>query len=142
MWVLVADSGRARVFSADSPIGELQEVQSFTNPEARLQEQELLSDRPGRSFDSAGEGRHAMGSTVEPKEQEAIRFAKQIGDYLEKGRIEFKFEHLVIVAAPKFLGLLRDNISPQVKDLITLTVDKNLVDLKPSELRARLSHRP
>lgn len=75
IWVLVANSGNATLFTADSPTASLTELMNFDNPSARIKQMELSSDRPGRSFDSHGEGRHAMAVEVEPKEQEQIRFA-------------------------------------------------------------------
>ena len=80
-WVVVADQSRARIFTVDDAHGPLLQVDELEHPEARKREQELMSDRPGRSFDSAGQGRHAMGTSVEPKKEEAVRFAKQIADY-------------------------------------------------------------
>ena len=46
--VVVADSGRARVFTADSPAGPLNEIETLNNPEGRLHEGDLVSDRGGR----------------------------------------------------------------------------------------------
>ena len=73
-WVVVADKSKARIFTVDDPRGALLGVHELKHPEALEREQELSSDRPGRSFDSMGQGRHAMGSTVEPGKQETIRF--------------------------------------------------------------------
>jgi hypothetical protein len=83
LWVVVADQSKARIFTIDDPRGALLEVSELKHPEALEREQKLTSDRPGRSFDSVGQGRHAVGSTVEPGKQETIRFAKQVSDYVQ-----------------------------------------------------------
>lgn len=141
IWILIANSGNATLFTADSPTASLTELMTFDNPDARVKQMELSSDRPGRSFDSHGEGRHAMATEVEPKEQEQIRFAKLIVDRLEQGRAENAFERLVVVAAPAFLGLLRTNFNAPLSSLLSLEVDKDYTSLRPDELRARLPER-
>lgn len=140
-WILVANSSNATIFTADSPTAHLVELASFDNPEVRMKQKDLISDRPGRSFDSHGEGRHAMAVNVSPKEQEQIRFAKSIVDRLEKGRVENAFERLIVVASPEFLGLLRVNFSTSLKSLLSLEIDKDYVSLRAEELRARLPER-
>lgn len=58
-WVLVAGNSHARIFDWQSR-DVLEEVKTFSHPRGRLQEQELVTDKPGRAFDSAGSGRHAQ----------------------------------------------------------------------------------
>lgn len=141
IWILAANSSNATLFTADSPMAPLVELAAFDNPDARVKQMDLISDRPGRSFDSHGEGRHAMEVKVDPKEQEQIRFAKLITERLEQGRIENAFERLILIAAPMFLGLLRANFSAPLSTLVSLEMNKDYTSLPPQELRARLPER-
>lgn len=141
IWILAASSGNATLFTADSPTGSLTELETFDNPNVRVKQMELTSDRPGRSFDSHGEGRHAMAVETNPKEHEQIRFAKLIVDRLEQGRIKNAFKRLVIAAAPGFLGQLRANYSAPLSELLFLEIDKDYTALSPEELRNRLPDR-
>ena len=141
IWILAANSGNATLYTAGSPTAPLTELATFDNPEARAKQSDLASDRPGRSFDSHGEGRHAMEVEVDPKKQEQIRFAKLIADRLEQGRVDNEFERLVVVAAPMFLGLLRENFGAPLSALVSLEMDKDFTALRPEELRARLPER-
>ena len=102
-WIVVADASRARIFSSNGNLSQMQEVETLAQPASRLHEQELTSDLPGRAFDSTGRGRHAMGQTVDPKKQQAIAFAKEIADHLEDERKQQSFEHLILIAAPSML---------------------------------------
>lgn len=138
IWILAANSGNATLFTADSPTAPLTELATFDNREARAKQMDLVSDRPGRSFDSHGEGRHAMEVEVDPKKQEQIRFARLIADRLEQGRVENAFGRLVLVVAPMFLGLLRANFGAPLSALVSLEMDKDYTALRPEELRARL----
>ena len=117
IWVLVADTTRARVFSANKTLGPIQEVDTLVHVESRLHEQELTSDpRPGRNLGGNGNS-HSMGHETDPKKQEGIRFAKQICDYLNSAHAERRFERLYIMAAPTFLGELRHNLSKPVRQM-------------------------
>ncbi|TCK18618.1 protein required for attachment to host cells [Thiogranum longum] len=139
-WVVVADQSRARIFAVDDPHGPLLQVDKLEHPEARKREQELTSDRPGRSFDSAGQGRHAMGTAVEPKKEEALRFAKQIADYLQAAHREGRFNRLLLVAGPPLLGLLRDKLKVLSGANIS-EIDKNLGQYEAQEIRSHLPDR-
>ena len=139
-WVVVADQSKARIFTVEDPRGPLIQMDELEHPEARKREQELISDRPGRSFDSSGQGRHAMGTSVEPKKEEAIRFAKQVADYLQAAHHEGRFNRLVLVAGPPLLGLLRDKLKSLSGANIS-EIDKNLGQYEAPEIRSHLPDR-
>ncbi len=140
LWVMVADQSKARIFTVADSRGELIDVGELKHPVARHLEQTLISDRPGRSFDSMGKGRHAMSSTVEPAKQESIRFAKQIADHVlaahEKGRLD----QLLLVAGPPLLGLLRDRLKTPPGMQIS-EIEKNLGQYDALEIRKHLPER-
>jgi len=138
IWVLVADSTRARIFAAKSPVAAIEEVHEMQHPEGRLHQQDLSSDRPGRDFDAQGSGSHAMDMEVDPKMQEAIDFAKKINQFLESACNQNKFDRLIIVSGPTFLGLLRDNMSTLVTKFVSREIDKNVVQMREDEIRKHL----
>lgn len=70
IWVVVADSSKARILMAEKPGVGLAEIDALEHPEGHFHERELTSDLPGRVFDRRGEGRHAVGSGVDPKQHE------------------------------------------------------------------------
>jgi len=137
-WVVTADSSRARILEAKNRNGALVEVEALVRPESRLHGQDLLSDGPGRAFDSGGQGRHAMGTKIDVKQQEAIRFAKEVSEVLSAGHNHGRFDKLYIVAAPAFLGLLRDSLHGPLQHLVAGEVDKNLASHGVEEIRGHL----
>lgn len=140
-WIVVADAARARIFFADGPTSPIQPLEQLVSPEARLHGRDLASDRPGRSFDSAGAGRHGTDAATSPKEHEANRFAKTIADHLEQGRIGNSYTRLILVAEPHFLGLLRKAISAETRRLITQELDKDLSRFDQKDIRSHLPQR-
>ena len=137
-WVVVADSSRARIFSADTPSSELMEVETLAHPEGRLHEKEITSDLPGRQNNANSNGRHAIDAETSTKKQEAIDFAKILSKRLESGRTKKNFKQLIIVAAPSFLGVLRDQLNNNTSRLCTMELDKNLTQHKVGDIRKHL----
>ncbi|MBD3618082.1 MAG: host attachment protein [Chromatiales bacterium] len=136
--VVVADAGRARFFTAESATATLVEDEDRLHPEGRLHVSDMASDEPGRTFDSHGEGQHAMGNKVNPKRQEAIRFAKELCEDLEARRNKGKVEGLYLVAPPQFLGELRDHLSASLKVLVKDEIHKDLTEHAAADIRAHL----
>ena len=137
-WVLVADASRARIFQAKSPRGSLHEIETLLHPQSRLHTRDLTSDLPGRSFDSHGQGRHSMEMDVSPKQHEALTFVKQISDRLDSAKESGEFEHLILIAPPALLGLLRKQLSAVIMQHVVHQLDKNIVRLDGDEIRQHL----
>lgn len=137
-WIVVADSARARIFSASTPKGPLTELEDLVLPEARRHERDLTSDRPGHTFDSGGPGRHAMEAPTSAKRQAANGFARTIAERVETGRLNRECEQLVLVAPPDFLGTLRKHLGTQCARLVSREINKNLTQLDAAEIRSHL----
>ena len=140
LWVIVADQSKARIFTIDDPRGALLEVSELKHPEALEREQKLTSDRPGRSFDSMGQGRHAMGSKVEPGKQETIRFAKQVADYVQAAHNKGRCDRVLLVAGPPILSVLSENLKG-LSGVEMSELDKNLGQYDAAEIRKHLPER-
>jgi protein required for attachment to host cells len=140
VWVIAADSSRARIFTAQSPTAKLEEHETLVNPEARLRDRDLVSDAPGRTFSRGSAQRSGMTSD-DPKEHEIDQFAKALAHRLDQGRTHNEYDHLVLVAAPAFLGKLRDTLDKHVLHQVALSMDKDLSQVSADELRARLPKR-
>ncbi len=130
-WVLVADSTRARVFSAPSPLAALtEEGEIATEPVADR------SDLAGRSFARRGAHRHALQPRVDPKSQSLSIFAKKVADHLADGRVRGKYERLVLVAAPAVLGEIRSHLDGPTLKMLARELRKDIVHLSPTEIGA------
>ena len=132
-WVLVADRSRARFFLIDTPKGPLKEFEDRVCPEARLHD--------GRGIDGArraGSEHHTFPPPPPAKEQEAVDFAREVATRADAGRMQGDFERLVLVASPDFLGTLRKKLTTPTAKLVDRTIDKNLTQLSPPEIRRHL----
>ncbi len=136
-WILVADSSRARIFTADTPSSPLEEIEDFSHIEGRLRDSDITSDLPGRIKSTAGGG-HAFEQPTDPKQHEADNFAHLVTQFLQDAHNANRFDHLLIVAAPSFLGLLRNQLPEQIKQLIRFELDKDLTKLSAANIRQHL----
>jgi protein required for attachment to host cells len=134
-WVMVADATRARLFELTGRQAPLTELQALVWPEARLKGHEIESDRPGRAFDSRGGGqRHAMAPGIEPKQEEAMRFARHLARLMQEGLDAHRFEQLCVMAPPQFLGLLRAEMGTSLKRAVASELVKDLTQEGPERI--------
>lgn len=141
--LLVADSGTARILRVTGRSGseKLTEVAHLELPAAHLLKQEMVSDKTGRVFDRSrgGQGprstaRHGAGSDFDPHTAEYERFAKRISRRLDTERRNGDCQELVIIAAPRFLGVLRPKLSRPTQQIVVLEVTKDLVRAGDAQL--------
>jgi protein required for attachment to host cells len=138
-WILVAHRSGARLFENRGPGKGLNLIFDIYHPEGRLKNKDLDTDKPGRSFDSRGHGRHALSSEQEPTAHLAEQFAKQLSTMLDDGRNQQRYTKLVLVAEPRFLGNLRAALSATTAALITATIGKDLGGIEPHLLSKHLT---
>jgi len=132
LWVVVANSSIAKVFKKES--SSLTELKVLEHPESRLHNRDLVSDKPGREFESFGTARHALDPQHTPHEVEAMTFAKEVASFLQAARNNKECDALYLAASPSMLGLLRQELDSETQKLIESEVDKDFTQMKPSEL--------
>ncbi|HJV90366.1 MAG TPA: host attachment protein [Holophagaceae bacterium] len=133
-WILVADTGRARLFLNQGTA--LEERVVAVHPEGRRHTGALVSDAQGRRSHGP-----VMGSDRDPKEAEARRFAKFLATRLKQGLDTHACDSFVLVAPPHFLGLLRNTLDPQVAKRVLTTLDHDFTTLDAEELFERIHTR-
>jgi protein required for attachment to host cells len=141
-WVVVADESRAIFYAWDKKYSPLRELAQLENEVARQKTSSQISDRGGRSFDSPGQGRHTMtNEKTDPKQHAAIVFAKEIAGRVAVGRQEGSCRDYALVAAPRFLGLLRDAFETAGHSDPLLTIDKGVVGQDPAVIEKLLNEK-
>lgn len=125
-WVIVANSSDARVFETNLVLSQLRFIKEFKNPNGRLKEKNIDSDRHGMRNNGRQPGHNSMSSTVSTNEHEQIVFAKELADFLKKKASTGSFDSLTLVSPAQFLGKLRDSFSPQLRKLVSRGLVKDL----------------
>lgn len=139
-WFLVADGARANIFVNEGRGTGLRPAfeQEFVAP-TRNPDRAAGSDKPGRSFDRFGAGRHAMEVEEDWRSHQRRLFAKALNEELERHAQDNAYDDLVVVAPPKFLGLLRDAMGKNVERRLKAEVGKDLTHIEPQHLPEHLS---
>ena len=138
IWILVADSSHARIFTADTPSAAMVEVEDLTHPEARLHTRDITSDLPGKQHDAGPSGHHAVEAKTDAHKQASVEFAREVAGHLQEKLMGNELGRLVIISEPSFLGALRNELDAEVKKVVTLELDKNLVKHSVEDIRAHL----
>ena len=125
-WVLVAHRSGARLFENRGPGKGLELLKTVEHPAGKLRSHDIDSDKHGRSFDRRGGGRHAYSNEQDPTTHIAEQFAKQLAELLDDGRTQQRYVQLVLVAEPRFLGILRAALNSTTAALIVATLAKDL----------------
>lgn len=138
IWVMVADAARARLYISDGHDVWPADEATFENPDAHGHSRDLISDRPGRSFESVGSARHAEEPKHDPHRAAKTAFARRVAEYVEHGALTDEFDDLVMVAPPQMLGDLREALGQHAAARLIGTAAKDLMKLPVVELQAHL----
>jgi protein required for attachment to host cells len=135
-WILVAHEGGARLFENPGPGKGLILVEEIEHAEGRERDGDLTSDRPGRSFrkNSGDPRRAAMSRSEGPHDRAVATFARGLAHKLQHGRVQNEYQRLVLVAPPRFLGLLRSSLDSPTEQLVVGSLRKDLARAKEAEL--------
>jgi protein required for attachment to host cells len=112
LWIVVADSGSARIYEAKSLGAPWQ-----------------LVSAQGTAEERAAERRRA-----------ATVFAKRLAEHLER-HVGEGDGRIALVAAPRFLQLLRDHLPLRLASLVTTTLERDLTTARPEEIAKHLAAR-
>jgi protein required for attachment to host cells len=138
IWILVADSSAARIYATHHRRAPLQLVQSLSHAASRLHPRDLGTDVPGRVHDRFGPGRHSLDEGQQIKAEERLRFAREISGQLTEAHRMKRFDRLVVMAGPAFLGTLRDCFPKTLAEAVVAEVPKDLVAQDPEAVQANI----
>ncbi len=138
-WIVIADASRARVFEhvpKRRPPWAL--VLELENPEGREQGPDLMPNRGARIQHTREKTARGRLQPQSLHEVEAQRFAGELLHELKRGLAAHRFDSLVLVAPPKFLGMLRDGMSGPLTRRVRDTLAKDFSKLDGNPLHERL----
>ncbi|MEK6626358.1 MAG: host attachment protein [Bdellovibrionota bacterium] len=142
VWVLVGNSGHAQIYeSPNSSLDELTPIHEFVNGEGRQHNRELRDFNIGRVHNKNYPRTKGLRPKASPHELVQKTFARELVEFLEKGRLNGNFDKLMLVAAPHFLGVLRSLLSKQTKAMLWNEIPKEL-NFEKKEQFVDYFHRP
>jgi protein required for attachment to host cells len=149
-YVVVADGARARIFAwqgAEDPSLDgkpsLVEQDNVTNPEARLADREIFSDRAPRK--PTGPGAFNAGSNdhrERNRRESQARFVRLMAERVQQSVARAQPARVLLVAEPKLLGEARQEFAavlPRNLDVVELA--ENLSKQSAAEIHAHLAQK-
>jgi protein required for attachment to host cells len=141
--IVIANQIEARFFDTFGRRQPLVPAGVLTNPAGRLHDQDLDADRPGRVFNGsarAGQSgraslRHGANGERSTRQHAIESFARRVGAELEKARLAHRFDRVVLVAEPGFLGRLRKALPSALRAQVAASVAHDLVDQPEHDAR-------
>jgi protein required for attachment to host cells len=133
--IVAADRETARFFIHARPGASLE---SHGSAIERPSPGDRTADRPGRAFESAGEGRHAMEPPTSYQDQERQEMARAIRERVDATFHADAADRLVLIVEPQLLGELRQTLAKPIRDRVVLEIDSHLTQADVDELARRL----
>lgn len=133
-WIVVADAARARFIEQAARNEPLTVVEEREHGASRALSSEIASDGPGRTFDSAGQGRHAMEPPTDPQRHEKTKFARELAEAINHAAKSHRFDRLIVACPAQMLGELRRALDKPAAERIAAEVSKDLSKLSLHEL--------
>lgn len=132
--VLLANEGHARLFENTGPgkgLVELADMKADDLPE--------FSDTAGRSQSAGNTARHGFDPETGLREQGRAHFADAVVASASEIWSQNGFDRLVISAAPRMLGALRDRLDGPMAKALSADMDKDLLKIPVGDLPAHFA---
>lgn len=141
-WVIAADSSRARIFEMGEDKEHLREIEDMVNPEGRQVGREIQTAPDGRFGSKGGTQAHTSQPQSTPREHDVEMFSKQLGHFLDEACDQHRFDSLCVIAPPKFLGLIRDNLGDAARKAVQEEIPKDIAWFESHDIEQYLRDRP
>lgn len=135
---LVANASTAVLLAGPGGRGGLREIERIDHPEGRAKGRDLVTDGPGRSFESGSAARGSADPLKGLRDELADQFARELCDRVAEVARQDGIGRVLLVAGPAFLGHLRRAADVRLKGLEVDSLDKDLTAFSAEALRDML----
>jgi protein required for attachment to host cells len=137
-WIVVADGGNARVLTISADRTSLVTQREMMSADVHRKTHDLISDRPGRSFESGSSTRHSIEAKTDPHELAKERFVADVGAMLVEQNRAGAFDDLVLIVTRAQAKSLKSALDTATAARVTHTWTKDLVKTPNAEIWDRL----
>jgi protein required for attachment to host cells len=132
-WIVVCDGRKALILenAGDAKFPNLKMRETYDHDSKPTHA--LGTDQPGRSHQSVGHHRSAVTQT-DWHDQAERSFLHMLAARLQEAVADRQTKALVMIAAPRALGMIRDEYSPALQRAITREIAKDAVKLPIHEI--------
>lgn len=124
-WALEADARHARILERHGGAAWAERPDTMSAPDNPASH-EHGTERPGRVHESHGSARHAIELRQDPHRAAEASFARHLANELEKAAATGRYDSLLLVAPPVFLGDLRKVLGAATLQRLRGSLDKDI----------------
>jgi protein required for attachment to host cells len=135
--VLTADGSIARLYEVSGEKRVLREIADFGNSIAALHERDLVSSRPGRSYNRTSGSRQTFEASSE-KQHLTHRWLSGVAQSLQPLLASRDCQCLILVASPRLLSEFRALLPKPLQKKVLVEYSRNLAGLPLTTLNIRL----
>jgi len=137
-WVLVADSGQARVLKYQPAGYGLEQLEAIESPARHDRTRDLKSDTFGRTYNARGPARHSLKGRTDAHEHMEQEFVRLLAGKLAKAARGSDYDELIVIADPRTLGRLRGFVSDAEASRVSHQLNVNLTSASLEDLERRI----
>ena len=137
-WVLVANSGQARILEMQRKPYEFHQVSELVSETQHLTNKEIVSDASGRVYHAQGPGTHSMKPRSDPHENAEEQFSRSLARKMERAARLGRFDQLLVIADPRTMGRLRQQMDRSLAGRVADEISLDLVGLPLNQLEPRV----
>lgn len=147
VWLMIINRAQGQIWKWDKDSKDLVSIKSWKFPEGKKKGSELVSDQPGRVFNSrtfsrgghqTATPRHSYGNREKPQTYAAQKSVRAVCDWFEKNQQKEKVTELICVAEPKLMGIVQKRLKKNHGNPMIKKWERDFGWLEEKELRMRL----
>ena len=138
LWIVVADGGAARVLAISEDRSRIEVLRDMDAANVHAKTHDLVSDRAGRSFESASPTRHAIAPKHDPHVEQKHRFIQSLAELLNQDNQDGLFDQLILIVTPGETKVLHDALDALTRARVRETITKDLTKEAPSHVWERM----
>jgi Protein required for attachment to host cells len=146
-WVVYMNRAQARVYEWHFEENNFKLIHSWEFPQGRMKGSDLISDQPGRVFDSrtsskgghqTASPRHSYSQRENPQTRVAKTSVRTVSEWVETNKTKNGIDKLFCVASPKLMGLFHAQLEKRYRDQIERTWERDFGWMDEAQLQKRL----
>lgn len=137
-WIVVADGGSARFLAVSPDHTSLVAQREVTSTDIHRKTHDLVTDRLGRSFESASPTRHGIAPKHDPHEMAKEHFVQALAEMLNQDNQAGHFDELIIAINGSQAATLRHALDAATSARIVEILNKDLTKTPVNDIWDRL----
>lgn len=133
-WIVTANSNHCCIYQFDKKSTKITLLKEIDHPANKHKKSDYFTtDKPGH-YKSNGSAGGSYSSHTDPKAAAIDDFSREVAHELNRGRNANAYKALIIITPSHMNGLLHKHLDKNVQELVSHTIQKDVMSLSEREL--------